>query len=169
LTLRSGLVAADEVGAMGAVDVGVTVERRASAAALGPGRSNRRDSVVVLGTSTETNCALVSAFAGLGYRAWLAEPSVPPRLGNGDIAVARLDVLPTLDGVEPGLWQLPRLARRGVEVMNGPLALLAAHDKLSTALLLGRAGVPQPRIAHVRDASLPSFAPPYVVKPRFGS
>jgi RimK family alpha-L-glutamate ligase len=144
---------------MGAVDVEVTIERRA----------NRRDSVVILGRSTETNCALVSAFAGLGYRAWLSEPSTQPRLRDGDIAVARLDVLATLDGVEPGLWQLPRLVRRGVQVMNGPLALLAAHDKLSTALLLGRDGVRQPRTAHVRTVSRPRFSPPYVVKPRFGS
>jgi RimK family alpha-L-glutamate ligase len=169
LTLRSGLVAADEVGAMAAVDVEVTIERRASGAVLVPGRSNRGDSVVVLGKSSQTNRALVAAFAGLGYRAWLAEPSTPPRLRDGDVAVARHDVLATLDGVEPGLWQLPRLARRGVEVMNGPLALLAAHDKLSTALLLGSARVPQPRTAHVRDVSLPRFGPPYVVKPRFGS
>ena len=169
MTLRSGLVAADEVGAMAAVDVEVTIERRASAPVLVPGRSNRHESVVVLGKSSETNRGLVSAFTGLGYGAWLAEPSIPPRLTSGDIAVARLDVVETLDGVEPGLWQLPRLARRGVEVMNGPFALLAAHDKLSTALLLGRAGVPQPRTAHVREVSLPRFGPPYVVKPRFGS
>jgi len=53
--------------------------------------------------------------------------------------------------------------------MNGSLALLGAHDKLSTALLFGRAGVEQPRTANLRDVSLPTFPPPYVVKPRFGS
>jgi len=125
--------------------------------------------VVVLGRPSETNCALVSAFAGLGSRSWLAERPTRPRLGEGDIALARLDVLSTLDGIEPGLWQLPRLARLGAQVMNGPLALLSAHDKLSTALLLGRAGLDQPCTAHVRDVARPRFPPPYVVKPRFGS
>jgi RimK family alpha-L-glutamate ligase len=124
---------------------------------------------VVLGRPTETNSALVSAFGALGYRSWLAAASTQPHLREGDIALARLDVLSTLDGIEPGLWQLPRLARLGAQVLNRPLALLAAHDKLSTALLLGRAGVDQPRTAHVRDVSRPPFPPPYVVKPRFGS
>jgi RimK family alpha-L-glutamate ligase len=134
-----------------------------------PRLSESPRSVVVLGRPTETNLALVATFAELGWRARLADPAAPPRVGPGDVFLARLDVLPTLDGIEPGLWQLPRLERQGVPVLNGPLALLAAHDKLSTALLLGRAGVEQPRTAHLRVASVPTFPPPYVVKPRFGS
>jgi RimK family alpha-L-glutamate ligase len=134
-----------------------------------PRPADRRRTVAVLGKPTETNCALVAAFADLGQRAQVADAAAPPRLDKGDLAVARLDVLPTLDGIEPGLWRLARLARRGVHVMNGSLALFAAHDKLSTALFLGRAGVEQPRTAHVRAVSVPPFPPPYVVKPRFGS
>jgi len=130
---------------------------------------DRRRSVVILGKPTETNCDLAAAFAGLGRRARLADAATPPRLRPGDVAVARLDVLPTLDGIEPGLWRLARLEHQGVQVMNGSLALLGAHDKLSTALLFGRAGVEQPRTANLRDVSLPTFPPPYVVKPRFGS
>jgi RimK family alpha-L-glutamate ligase len=126
-------------------------------------------SVVVLGGPTETNLALVAAFAELGCRSRLADPVTLPRVGSSDVVLARLDVLPTLDGIERGLWQLPRLERRGVQVINRFLALMAAHDKLSTALFLGRAGVEQPATAHVRDATVPSFGPPYVVKPRFGS
>jgi RimK family alpha-L-glutamate ligase len=129
----------------------------------------RHRSLVIFGRPTETNCGLAAAFARLGQRAQLAESSAPPDLQRGDLAIARLDVLPTLDGIEPGLWSLPRLERQGVQLLNGPLALFAAHDKLSTALLLGRVGVAQPRTAHVREVSVPSFPPPYVVKPRFGS
>lgn len=126
--------------------------------------------VVVFGKETETNWALVAAFAELGYGARLIDAATPPpSLGRGDVAVGRIDVLPTLDGIEPGLWHLARLDRQGVHVMNGPLALFAAHDKLTTALFLGRAGVSQPRTAHVHDVTVPSFGPPYVVKPRFGS
>lgn len=126
-------------------------------------------SVVVIGRPTETNLALVTAFAELGCRSRLADPATLPRVGSSDVVLARLDVLPTLDGIERGLWDLPRLRRAGAQLLNGPVALSAAHDKLSTALFLGRAGVEQPTTAHVRDATVPSFGPPYVVKPRFGS
>jgi RimK family alpha-L-glutamate ligase len=126
-------------------------------------------SVVIFGKETETNCALAAAFAEFGHRARLVDAATPPRLVRGDVAVGRVDVLPTLDGIEPGLWQLSRLEHHGVLVLNRPVSLFAAHDKLTTALFLGRAGVAQPRTAHVRDVSLPSFPPPYVVKPRFGS
>jgi ribosomal protein S6--L-glutamate ligase len=126
-------------------------------------------SVVVFGKPTATNRALVTAFADLGHRARLAWGASIHDVAPGDVAIGRFDVLPTLDGVEPGLWLLSRLERVGVRVLNRPQALFAAHDKLTTALFLGRARVPQPRTAHVHDVSLPSFPPPYVVKPRFGS
>jgi RimK family alpha-L-glutamate ligase len=147
----------------------VWIDRRESLAKRSPRSAERRRSVVVLGKPTETNCALATAFAGLGQRVQLANAAMLPPLRQGDVALARLDVLPTLDGIEPGLWRLPRLERRGVLVLNKPFALFAAHDKLSTALFLGRAGVAQPRTAHLRGVSVPGFPPPYVVKPRFGS
>src|SRR4029453_8579475 len=154
---------------MSVPDVELTIERRESVAARSPRPAGRYRSVVILGRPTETNCALAAAFAERGQRAGLAQAAPSPRLGQGDLVPPRLDVLPTLDGIEPGLWQLPRLERQGVEVLNKPLALLAAHDKLSTALLLARAGIDQPRTAHLREVSAPSFPGPYVVKPRFGS
>ena len=88
----------------------------------------------------------------------------------GDGALGRLDVLPTLDGVDDGLWALGALAARGVHVLNDPAALLATHDKLLTARLLRRSGIPHPTTHHVRDGrSAPPFDGPMVVKPRFGS
>jgi [lysine-biosynthesis-protein LysW]--L-2-aminoadipate ligase len=92
------------------------------------------------------------------------------RLGPGDVALARLDVLPTLDGCEAGLDLLRGLVARGVRVLNRPQALLRAHDKLRTARLLGRFGLPHPATRHVRTiAELLAVEPPLVVKPRFGS
>jgi [lysine-biosynthesis-protein LysW]--L-2-aminoadipate ligase len=92
------------------------------------------------------------------------------RLGRGDIALGRLDVLPSLDGVEPGLWALERLASSGVTVLNGRRALVAAHDKLATAAALFDASVPHPRTVHVAPwLPLPELEPPVVFKPRFGS
>jgi RimK family alpha-L-glutamate ligase len=154
---------------MAVAEIEVTTEGRQTVALPMPPRADRRRSVVILGAPTETNCALAVAFGELGHRAHLASAVKPPRLRYGDVAIARLDVLPTLDGIESGLWRLPQLEDQGVQVLNRPLALFAAHDKLSTALFLGRAGVAQPRTAHLREVSVPRFPPPYVVKPRFGS
>src|SRR5882762_3828269 len=79
------------------------------------------------------------------------------RLGRGDIALGRLDVLPTLDGIEPGLWALERLAASGVTVLNGRHALFAAR-------------VSHPFTVHVAPwLPVPELEPPIVFKPRFGS
>jgi RimK family alpha-L-glutamate ligase len=92
------------------------------------------------------------------------------RLGRGDVALGRLDVLPSLDGIEPGLWALDLLERRGVTVLNSAGALATAHDKLATAEALACAGVPHPPTVHVAPwLPPPALEPPLVLKPRFGS
>ena len=92
------------------------------------------------------------------------------RLQPGDVALGRLDVLPSLDGVEPGLWALERLAAAGVTVLNGRRTLVAAHDKLATATTLAAGSIPHPRTVHVAPwLAPPELEPPIVLKPRFGS
>jgi tetrahydromethanopterin:alpha-L-glutamate ligase len=92
------------------------------------------------------------------------------RLGEGDVALGRLDVLPSLDGIEPGLWTLDRLEARGVTVLNRRRTLVAAHDKLATAESLFAAHIPHPRTVHVAPwLPTPELEPPLVLKPRFGS
>jgi RimK family alpha-L-glutamate ligase len=127
--------------------------------------------LLVAGRLTPTTLALLEACASLG----LPSAHVLPRLARrrarpGDVALARLDVSTSLDGVEPGLWELARLEEDGVRVLNPPAALLTAHDKLATALALARAGVAHPRTAQVDTAvDTASLDYPLVVKPRFGS
>jgi RimK family alpha-L-glutamate ligase len=92
------------------------------------------------------------------------------KLRPGDVALGRLDILPTLDGVEPGLSALDRLEALGVTVLNGRRTLIAAHDKLATAQAMFAAGVPHPRTVHVAPwLEVPELVAPLVLKPRFGS
>src|SRR5919206_1167118 len=91
-------------------------------------------------------------------------------LGPGDLALSRLDVRRSLDGVEDGLWALERLRAAGVTVLNPPESVVCAHDKLLTARVLRRAGLPHPRTVLVeRHSPLPDLDFPAVLKPRFGS
>jgi len=92
------------------------------------------------------------------------------RLRAGDVALGRLDVLESLDGIQPGLWALDRLTALGVTVLNRRATLVAAHDKLATATALAAAGVPHPPTVHVAPWAPPlELEPPLVLKPRFGS
>jgi RimK family alpha-L-glutamate ligase len=120
---------------------------------------------------TDTNARLAGAAATLG----IPSPVLGPRealrtLEPGDVALGRLDVLESLDGMEEGETELAKLADGGVEVLNGPMPLAVSHDKLLTARILRRAGVPHPRTWHIAEGK-PSPAPelPLVLKPRFGS
>jgi len=127
--------------------------------------------VIIARRLTPTNEALAAADlpGGPGWELMTPEQALDV-LVAGDVALGRLDVLPTLDGIDDGLWALGALAARGVVVLNDPPALLGAHDKLLTARLLRREGIPHPRTWHVREGR-PTPVPklPVVVKPRFGS
>jgi RimK family alpha-L-glutamate ligase len=125
---------------------------------------------IVAQRATPTNLALAAAAP-----AWVDARVLTPELaadvlGPTDAAVGRLDVEDSLDGVEDGLWALGTLAARGVRVLNRAGALLAAHDKLLTARVLERDGLPHPRTRMLHpDGPVPAWSGPVVVKPRFGS
>jgi glutamate carboxypeptidase len=135
-----------------------------------PGAAAAR--VAVRGTNASTtNEVLVSGWRSFGIDAELIGPGEAVGwLHDGDTVLGRLDVLPTLDGIESGLLELLWLERRGVRVLNPASALVAAHDKLVTARLLARAGIPHPRTEHLRPGgALPDIGLPVVIKPRLGS
>lgn len=125
---------------------------------------------VVAQRRTATNAALAAA-APPGVDARILSPAQAVALvGPGAVALGRIDVSDLLDGPEDGLWALGTLAARGVRVLNRAGALLATHDKLLTAKVLGRAGLPHPETAIVHPGDpTPPWSGPVVVKPRFGS
>jgi ribosomal protein S6--L-glutamate ligase len=126
----------------------------------------------IVGTRcSSTNEQLASAFEASGVRPLVVSPErAAAQARPGDLVIGRLDVRPTLDGVQPGLGYLLQIAERGIRIVNGADVLVATHDKLTTARLLEAASIAQPRWAHVTDeATSPGFEAPYVVKPRFGS
>src|SRR5262245_36675011 len=136
--------------------------------------SKRRHQMAIYllaGQPSGTNMALVEAWQRFGVDAMLLRPAEARwRVHATDTVLARLDVVASLDGVEPGLRELRRLERRGVRVFNSPSALRAMHDKLDTAQVLCRHGVPSPATKHVTDGDPSREIPfPVVVKPRFGS
>ncbi|HEV3479255.1 MAG TPA: hypothetical protein VG144_07380 [Gaiellaceae bacterium] len=131
----------------------------------------RPDLFVAAGWLTATNAALIRALATHDVdAAWLPPREIPHRLTTGDTVLSRLDVRPTLDGVEDGIWELCRAERRGVTVLNAGSSMLRSHDKLSTALALGSRGVRHPGTAQVSGGGQePPLPFPVVLKPRFGS
>ena len=125
---------------------------------------------VVAHSPSPTNLALAAGGWNGVPGELLAPREALLKLGRGDVALARLDVRQSLDGVEDGLWALERLEEAGVRVLNRPDAVVRAHDKLLTARVLRRAGLPHPRTMLLeRNAPLPNLDFPAVVKPRFGS
>ena len=125
---------------------------------------------IVAQRRTATNTALAAAAPrGVDARILLPEQA-SSLLQPGAVALGRLDVVDGLDGVEDGLWALGSLAARGVVVLNRAGALLGAHDKLLTAKVLQRAGLPHPRTRILHPGGhVPDWEGPVVVKPRFGS
>lgn len=125
---------------------------------------------VVAHRLTETNSALVTR-GWRGARSSLLTPrQALLRLGGGDVALNRLDVLNDLDGVEEGIWSITQLEAQGVRVLNRPPGLLACHDKLLAARILSSHGVQHPRTRRLESAaSADGLRYPVVAKPRFGS
>lgn len=127
--------------------------------------------VVIAHRCSDTNEALAAAAEAVGVAATVLPPRDALRiLEPGDVALGRLDVREGLDGIESGTIELERLSASGVEVLNRPHALVAAHDKLLTARALRLAGLPHPHTWLIAEG-MPTPAPelPVVLKPRFGS
>ncbi len=131
--------------------------------------------VIVADRSSATNRSLAAAFRANGVsvrRLGGRQLQAARLLGrlDGSLLLGRADVSRKLDGVGETFWELQRLEREGLPVLNGTRALLRCHDKLRTALALRRAGLPHPATVFLRDCrAVPPFDGPWVVKPRFGS
>jgi [lysine-biosynthesis-protein LysW]--L-2-aminoadipate ligase len=130
---------------------------------------NGRGIAIVGNSANPTNNGLVRDWTARGLACEIV-PTGEARVAGYEAVLGRLDVRPTLDGVEPGLLELLLLERGGTLVLNKASALLTTHDKLRTAAALRRAGLPHPATWHLPPcarARRPSA--PVVLKPRFGS
>ncbi len=124
---------------------------------------------IVTHRAGETNTKLATVpIDGLRF-SLLAPASAVGLLVPGDVALARLDVRETLDGIEEGLPALSTLEENGVRVLNPPGVLLSTHDKLLTARALERTGLPHPTRNRSARRQCRRSRPPLVLKPRFGS
>jgi RimK family alpha-L-glutamate ligase len=126
---------------------------------------------IVAHRQSETNLALASACADTVAASILKPRKALLSLERGDVALGRLDVRDTLDGIEEGVQEFERLGLAGVTVLNPPRALVAAHDKLATTHVLRLAGLPHPQTVPLSPTGSPAgaLAFPLVLKPRFGS
>lgn len=125
---------------------------------------------VIAQRPTPTNVALATCRLPGLESALLSPAQALVHLEPGDVALGRLDVLTSLDGIEPGVWAIGQLEKRGVRLLNRPGAVLAAHDKLRTAEALEASGLPHPRTLAVRSrADRIDLEFPVVLKPPFGS
>jgi RimK family alpha-L-glutamate ligase len=127
--------------------------------------------VAIIGSRQQTNIDLVSAWRARGVPAALLSPrEAKTLLGPGDVAIGRLDVLPTLDGIEDGVELLDDVAWAGARLLNSRAALARSHDKLRTARALVAARLPHPKTVHLSHDRAPlGLRPPLVLKPRYGS
>ncbi len=127
--------------------------------------------LVICGSLTPTNIALRTVIRSVGVEAHLYPPRETGHAARPDDSIlGRIDIRPTLDGIEPGLEQLRKFEAAGLTVLNRAGALYTCHDKLATAIALNRAGIPHPETAVLESAEdCWRLAAPVVVKPRFGS
>ena len=80
---------------------------------------------LVSGRLTRTNAALLEAFRTDGSDAFLTTPEQLERVRAGDIVLGRLDVLPTLEGVEEGIWALWATSLSPSSLLAGQLRRIA--------------------------------------------
>jgi [lysine-biosynthesis-protein LysW]---L-2-aminoadipate ligase len=125
--------------------------------------------ILIANELTVTNELLLDALRRATPGARLVRPTDLRTVATPARGVARLDVTRTMTGLEDGFAELRRF-ERSADVMNPASALIACHDKLSTARLLGRADLPHPRTSPLlgRHDRADGLEPPFVVKPRFG-
>ena len=127
--------------------------------------------VAIIGSRQQTNVDLVAALRERGVPAALLSPrEAKTLLGPGDVAIGRLDVLLTLDGIEEGVDLLDDVAWAGARLLNSRASLVRSHDKLRTARALVAARLPHPKTVHLpHDRAPVGLRPPLVLKPRYGS